>query len=172
MRSSMWLVLLVASACDGTGRTSDAPGSLSEPETLAVLQSTCQAEIMEGAPAQAAAVSVDVQNFASMIINDETAALQHLQELSIQPLPTAASKLIDSEAKQTTEMLQSLQGVELDREFMAHEIVIHAARIDLLAHSILPYVSDKSMRSIITVQITTAQQHLRMAIDINRNDVK
>lgn len=171
MRSLLMCVLLAA-GCDGTGRTSMAPGSLSEPETLAVLQSTCRAEIMEGAPAQNAAVNTNVQNFASLIINDETAALQHLQELSIVPLPTAASKLIDSEAKQTVEMLQSLQGVELDREFMSHEIVVHAARIDLLAHSILPYVGDKSMRSIITTQVTTAQQHLQTAIDINRNDVK
>jgi len=166
----MFCVLLAG--CGGTGRNSVAPGSLSEPETLAVLQSTCQAEIMEGAPAQASAVSTSVQNFASMIINDETAALQHLQELSITALPTAASKLIDSEAKQTVEMLESLSGVELDREFMSHEIVVHAARIDLLAHSILPYVSDKSMRSIIVTQVTTAQLHLQMAIDINRNDVK
>ena len=168
----MLCVLWLAAGCDGTGRNSVAPGSLSEPETLAVLQSTCQAEIMEGAPAQTGAVSTDVQNYASMIINDETAALQHLQELSIQPLPTAASKLIDSEAKQTVEMFQSLQGVELDRQFMSHEIVVHAARIDLLAHSILPYVSDKSLRTIITTQVTTAQQHLQAAIDINRYDVK
>jgi predicted outer membrane protein len=169
---SMLIGVLGLAACGGVTRVTEAPGAPSDPEILAMLESACRAEVMEGSPAQDQAVSPDVQNYGFLIVDDMTVSLKNLQELGgIDPLANTTSRLIDSEAKQTLDMLRGLQGVEFDREFMAHEVAIHGARIDFLAHSLLPYVDSKVLKAEITQQTTQAQAHLTTAISVLRNNV-
>lgn len=104
------------------------------------------------------------------MIAEHTAATQRLQALLQQQNVTAnfnaLSQQLTAEANQGIEILNTLQGDELDLAYMDLQINLHAKVLFLLDGALLRQIQDPTLRQEVTILRGYVQAHLQDALPI------
>jgi putative membrane protein len=110
----------------GTGGADD-----NNREWVAMSMDANMAEIELGRMAQNQAASAEVKQFAQMVVNDHSKALDELKPIaSRQGTPTVAQ--MSDDKRELRDRLSKLQGAEFDREYMRAMIDAHEDVVDHL----------------------------------------
>jgi putative membrane protein len=112
----------------------------------------------------------DVRDFAQMLIDDHTKALQKGQtvfaQLNIQVEETDNRKELLQGAKLFVQAAQSLESAELDRTFVAHQIMGHLKGLAVIDGLLLTSAKQSDMRALLQDARAMVAMHLEDAITL------
>ena len=155
-----------------TAGTAAAPGKLSDPNIVALLDEANKADSAAGAFALGKAASPQVKAFAKMMMGEHHALRVQGQALAkkLGVTPQApANDPVETAASSEMSALQSAgKGAEFDRTYIDQEVTIHKAVLDLAgqAHDA---TQTEELKSLIEKAKPTIQKHLDRAEELQKS---
>lgn len=111
-----------------------------------------------------------VKAFAQRMITDHTALDEALTaavgQAGITMEETDISKELDDSAQLTIQELSSKSGSELDRSYMAHEVVDHLKDLGLSDHLLAPSIKDPTLLAVATQERAAVALHAQLAVQV------
>jgi putative membrane protein len=112
------------------------PGTMSDANLLAVLNTIDKSEIEAAQLAKQKAESTQVQDYAARLVEEHTSMLEKNRQLAnriaVQPDPPQLASSLQSTHRKTMEELQKLSGREFDRAYIGYQITMHEQAIKLV----------------------------------------
>jgi len=135
----------------------------SDGQIAAIVRASNQAEVDVSTAVIELLANDAAREVATMIIEDHTAALQQLDQLvqagDIEPVENDVSKQIDVQADQAIEALSTLPPGELDRAYLAQQLLAHLQTISAGDHVLLPSVKNPALAEMLRAIRPTLVQH-------------
>lgn len=112
------------------------PGTMSDANVLAVLNTIDQSEIEAAQLAKGKAQSSEVRSYAGHLIDDHRAAMDKNRELAnrvkLRPEPSALSSRLTSTHQEAMDRLRTFSGQEFDRAYIGYQVAMHDEAVSLV----------------------------------------
>lgn len=152
------------------GEQGELPAFQSDAEIAWVLRTFNMSEIEYSQAACRGAESPEVKAFAERMITEHLAAIdregQLFQQHRISPASSARGQAFAGDMDGLFQNLGNMQGAELDEAYMAGQVRIHLALLDLIDTQLLSVVQNEALRSEIEALRAATLQHLAQAEQI------
>lgn len=124
----------LASACSLSERVM--PGTMSDANVLAVMNTIDRSEMESAQLAKQKAQSSAVRDYANHLIADHSATMDKNRQLSnrtnLRPDPPALASTMNSTHQETMEQLRKLSGSDFDRAYMEYQVKMHEEAVSLV----------------------------------------
>lgn len=141
--------------------------SLTTPTIIGVATAINEAEVEQATAVQARLTDPSTRRFAEQMIRDHGAAVERLSTLSTQlAVAPEDSDLRQELVRESQEIIQRLHGAEageVDREYMASQVVMHRRALEVIDERLLPAVQDERLRQELTSMRGHVAAHLVQA---------
>lgn len=138
-------------------------------EVVSVMRTANTAEIMTSQTAVQRASSSAVREFAQRMITDHTALNEQLSRLAIPPGPSTVATQLESNARQTVDVLQQLEGAAFDVAYMDNQIDLHEYTLSALDDYLIPSATDGALRAELQRARDIVASHLTQARQIRQS---
>ena len=112
------------------------PGTMSDANVLAVLNTIDKSEIEAAQLAKQKAQSAEVRSYAGHLIDDHTAVMDKNRQLAsrvnIRPEPSALASTLTSTHQETMDKLRNMSGQEFDRAYIGYQVAMHDQAVSLV----------------------------------------
>lgn len=177
MKRTSWSFTALLVAClslAGCGTMMDPEhGALTDGEIAQLVMNANHGEIEHGQIATTRAASPVVRDFASMLIQDHTAANQRTSEVvsrgNITPVENELSRQLAANASRTAETIGTWRGAEFDRIFMDTQVELHAWLLRTIDENLIPSARNPELRTLLESQRGSVAVHLARARQIRSN---
>lgn len=136
---------------------------LDDPRIVAITNTANKAEVEQGRLARERAKDPRVRDFAAMMVDHHTQALNDERKLKIEPEPGADVLNMQREGKQRLEDLRAKKGAEFDRAYIELQIEEHRRLLDKLNRELIPAAKDKAVVSYLEEIRPRVESHLAQA---------
>jgi putative membrane protein len=127
------VVIAVASGCSLSERVM--PGTMSDANVLAVMNTIDKSEMEAAQLAKQKAQSSQVRDYANHLIADHSAIMDKNRQLSnranLRPDPPALASTMNSTHQETMDQLRKLSGNDFDRAYMEYQVKMHEEAVTL-----------------------------------------
>ena len=151
----------------GAGDSAGA-GMMSDGQIVQQVTLSNSAEIASSQLAADKATNADVKQFAQRMVDEHQAAQGQVDSLAVRLGIAAQDQAPDSAAQaleQRRAALQGMSGADFDREYMAMQVEMHQATLDLLNRSVAA-TQNADLKSTLQTMIPAVQSHLDQARQI------
>lgn len=160
------LIALAFAACATTTVVEPAPDP-ADAEILAIAMAANQGEIQESEIARTSATSQAVRDFAAMMVQHHTAALDQERNWStsegVSSMANDSSRALASNSAQSVSALRQYSGAALDRVYMQRQVALHRYVLNGIDSVLLPRANDVELRAHLEQMRATVQSHLTQA---------
>ena len=165
------LVLVGCSAYAPMSSSSTLGGAAwSDSDIAAIMTAANQGEIDQANAALTRATSMDVRNFAQMMVTDHTNALNTAQSLfssrNITATDNTTSTNLRNGSQQTITALNTYRRSSFDRTYMQAQVDAHQWLLNTLDSTLIPSAHLSAVRTLLQTQRGTVASHLDRARQI------
>ena len=168
------LVALAATALPAMSFAQQQQGKsakLDDPTIVAIFDAANTWDIETGSLAEKKASSKEVRDFGHMIARDHRMVRQQgrdlAKKLGVTPTPPKDFAMVkDHEA--AMKKLESLNGKEFDKAFLAHEVAFHKAVIDAVTTTLLPAIQNAELKDLVVKVAPAFQAHMAAAENLEK----
>jgi putative membrane protein len=142
----------------------------SDAQVAAIVRAANQAEVDVSNAVIDQLASEATREFAQRIIDDHTTALEELDRLlgdaNLTPVENDVSAAIDEEADQAIAALEELDGSQLDRAYLAQQLLAHLQTLSTGDHVLLPSAKNTQLTEMIRTKRPVLVQHTQEATQV------
>lgn len=148
------------------------PGAtMSDADVLGVFNSINRSEVDAGQLARERVSSEEVRAYASRMVKEHDATLQHTSQLAqrirLEPRQTALAASVDNTHHKAMDNLREKAGPKFDKAYMKYEITMHKQSVDLVK-DMADSVNDPQFQRFLKEARPELQSHLEAAQSVQR----
>lgn len=147
--------------------------AFSDAQIAHAVQTANDADIANGELARQKGRSAEIKSFGELMISDHTALNQQIERVGsaagITPEDNPTSQQLMSQQQQVRQQLESLSGAQFDSVYIAHEVDMHQALLDMLDQTLIPSAQNADLRNLLTQGRAAVEAHLNRARDIQNS---
>src|SRR5712691_3636103 len=168
-------VLLASCSVNTMTSSSSLPGTIgfTDSDIAAIVTNANQGEIDQGNVALTRASSSDVRDFAQMMVNDHTSALNQANALFSRIYVTAntsntVAQNLQNGSRQTINALNTYSGTDFDKQYIQTQIDAHQWLLNTLDSTLIPSAHNRELRDFLQSTRTVVATHLDRARQIQK----
>jgi putative membrane protein len=147
------------------------PGTMSDANVLAVLNTIDKSEIEAAQLAKQKAESTQVRGYAARLVDEHSHMLDKNRQLAnrmrVQPDPPHLASSMTSTHQKTVDELRKLSGRDFDRAYIAYQVTMHEEAVNLVKKT-ASSTENPALKQHLTLATPDLESHLTEAQAIQR----
>lgn len=158
-----WVLAAMLSGCTAVAHDTGP----TDAQIAAIVVTANQVDIDAGELAVSRSGSIDVKDFANLMIRDHSAvnrsATELVQKLNVTPQPSQTSRDLQAGGDSNLATLKGLKGSAFDKAYINHEVSYHEVVIKTLDTTLIPNVGNADLKALLVKVRPAFVAHLEHA---------